>query len=104
MRSPSGETSSAQTLRAQLLDACRVPTTKVFVGQLTYYSYSLNEMIPLVVPRGIADGAPVGLYWQWSVTDEGEYKRNAAINKTFRAVFTSDGRTTGTFSDKYYTY
>ena len=104
MRNPAGDTSSALTLQAQLSDACRVPTTEVFIGKLNWFSYAVNEMVTLVVPGGIADGAVVGLYYQWTIDAAGKRKGNVCVNSHFREVSSSDGKTKATFGDGYYTY
>lgn len=104
MSNPSGDTSRAITLQEQLSDACRVPSTQVFTGKLNWLSYADNDMITLVVPRGVSDGAPVGLYWEWTVDNAGNLKKNKCVNSTFRAVSASGGQTTGTFDDGYYTF
>ncbi|EIW52721.1 uncharacterized protein TRAVEDRAFT_135035 [Trametes versicolor FP-101664 SS1] len=104
MRNQSGDTSSAITLQEQLSDACRVPSTEVFTGKLNWFNYAVNDMITFVVPRGVAVGAPVGLYWQWTEDANGNLKQNRSVNSTFRAVSASGGQTTGTFDDGYYTF
>ncbi|KAI0650856.1 hypothetical protein C8Q79DRAFT_1007084 [Trametes meyenii] len=105
MREPRGFSSSIQTtLQAQLSDVCCVPSTEVFTGKLNFLDYAVDEMITLVIPNGIADGEPVGMYWEWTKDGQGRPKQNHCVNSTFRGVVTTGGETKGTFDDGYYTY
>jgi len=38
----------------------------VFFGKLNYMDYADNEMIILVLPKGLKEGDPVCAYWQWT--------------------------------------
>lgn len=105
MRNPQGERNSATNLQIQSSDAVRVPSTEVFTGKLNWWSYAQNEMITLVVPSGITNGAPVGFYHEWTVDGAGHAKSNHSVNATLSSVSTSaNGNITGRFTDGYYTY
>ncbi|KAI5889809.1 uncharacterized protein SCHCODRAFT_02635681 [Schizophyllum commune H4-8] len=104
MRNPTGETSAPATLQVQLADECRVPSATVYTTKLTYSSYAIDEMATLVMPRGLADGAPVGLFYQWTEDAAGRRKQNACVKGTFRTVVETDEWTQGTFDDGTYLY
>ncbi|KAI0667597.1 hypothetical protein C8Q78DRAFT_312143 [Trametes maxima] len=103
--SPEGNLSDPFTLPLQYGDASSIPSTSVYTGKLNWLTYAYDEMVTLVVPSGVFDGAPVGLYHQWTVSKEGDAKRNHSVNSTFRAVTVgNNGDVTGTFDDGYYTF
>ncbi|KAG7086960.1 hypothetical protein E1B28_002877 [Marasmius oreades] len=105
MWNPANERSNPMTCTRQYGDLARVPSTAVFTGKLNWFNYARNEMVSLVVPNGVSNGAPVGLYSQWSVDGAGVPKANHAVNSTFRNVTASaNGEAKGTFDDGYYTY
>ena len=105
MWNPKGDRSSPLTLARQYGDLARVPSTAVYTGKLNWFNYAENEMVALVVPKSVSNGAPVGLYYQWTVDGAGVKNSNHAVNATFRDVTTSaDGGTKGTFDDGYYTF
>ena len=58
-------------------------------------------MATLVIPFDIGEGAPVGLYTQWTVDGAGRPKEIHPINAVFESV---SGSSEGTFTDGYYTY
>ncbi|KZV89252.1 hypothetical protein EXIGLDRAFT_618459 [Exidia glandulosa HHB12029] len=99
-----GATSATRTLQGRFSDECRVPTTQIFTGKLNWLSYATNEMFTLVVPGGVANGAPVGLYYQWTVNGAGNYKVNHSITTNFRTITPTQRATTGKFDDGYYTF
>lgn len=105
MRNPQGDRSDPITLTRQYGDAARVPSTAVCTGKLNWLEYAKNEMITLVIPAGVSNDAPVGLYHQWTVDASGNEKKNHPVNATFRNVTTSsNGDVKGTFDDGYYTF
>ncbi|KAI0647978.1 hypothetical protein C8Q79DRAFT_542574 [Trametes meyenii] len=105
MSSPEGNLSDPFTLPLQYGDSSGIPSTSVYIGKLNWLTYAHDEMVTLVVPSGVSDGAPVGLYYQWTVDSEGDAKKNHPVNSTFRAVIIGDnGDVTGTFDDGYYTF
>ncbi|KAI0677669.1 hypothetical protein C8Q78DRAFT_1066139 [Trametes maxima] len=105
MREPRTYSSSPQiTLQLQLSDVCCVPSTEVFTGKLNFLDYAVDEMITLVIPNGIANGEPVGMYWEWTKDGQDRPKQNHCVNGTFRGVVSTGGETKGTFDDGYYTY
>ena len=103
MSSSTGETIET-TLQAQYLgwQDTRVPIGKVYTGAITWDSpedsyVARNEMVTLVIPKGIRVGAPVGLYWQWTVDRYGDENVNVCVNTGFDAVHTSADQLRGTF-------
>ncbi|KAG7086110.1 hypothetical protein E1B28_003624 [Marasmius oreades] len=104
MFNPKGDRSEATTLNRQFGNLVQFRSTTVFTGKLNWLKYAENEMLTLVVPRGVSNGAPVGLYHQWTVDAKGVKKANHAVNATFRDVTTDKGETKATFDDGYYTY
>ncbi|KAH6916864.1 hypothetical protein BKA70DRAFT_1485819 [Coprinopsis sp. MPI-PUGE-AT-0042] len=104
MRNPKGDTSKPITLTRQRGDDDLIPSTIVCTGKLNWFSYALNEMITLVIPSGVSDGAPVGLYYQWTVHSDGTHKKNSPVNGVFRNVTTQNNEAKGTFGTGYYTY
>ncbi|KAI0073031.1 hypothetical protein K474DRAFT_1604048 [Panus rudis PR-1116 ss-1] len=105
MRNPSGEQHGPFTLDRMYGDTLRVPSAEVYTGKLTWSEYADNEMITFVVPEGVADGAPVGLYHQWTTDADGNAKTAHKVTTTFSNVATDeDGKVTGSFSDGYYNY
>ncbi|KAG7100238.1 hypothetical protein E1B28_002012 [Marasmius oreades] len=102
---PANNQSAATKLERQYNNLVQFRSTAVFTGKLNWFKYAENEMLTLVIPRGVSNGAPVGLYHQWTVDASGVEKANNAVNSTFRDVKTdADGETKGTFGDGYYTY
>ncbi|PIL37681.1 hypothetical protein GSI_01375 [Ganoderma sinense ZZ0214-1] len=62
-------------------------------------------MITLVLPAGDFFGAPVGLFYQWTVDAKGVAKRNQVDVGTFSAVeVLKDGTGVGVFKASFYTY
>ncbi|KAH6916865.1 hypothetical protein BKA70DRAFT_1485827 [Coprinopsis sp. MPI-PUGE-AT-0042] len=105
MRSPRGTAKKPITLNRQYGDSARVPSTVVCTGKLNWYSYAANEMVTLVIPAGVSNGAPVGLYYQWTIDVKGATKQNMSVNATFRDVAISPkNEVKGTFDDGYYTF
>ncbi|KAG7096268.1 hypothetical protein E1B28_003716 [Marasmius oreades] len=107
MFNPKGDSSNATTLDRRYSDLVQHRSTAVFTGKLNWFTYAENEMVTLVIPRGVSNGAPVGLYYKWTVNSKGVRKANHAVNSTFHDVTTrANGETVGTFgtSDGHYTY
>ena len=105
MRNPSGEHAGPFKLSAVRIDAARVPSTVVYTGKLNWLSYAKDEMITLVVPGGVSEGAFFGLYHQWTVDAGGNKKANHAVNGAFQDVKADlAGHVTATFRASYYTY
>ncbi|KAL1724130.1 hypothetical protein EV715DRAFT_189566 [Schizophyllum commune] len=101
--SSTGETIET-TLQAQYpgWGETRVPIGKVYTGTITWESpedsyVARNEMVTLVIPKGIRVGAPVGLYWQWTVDRHGDEHVNVCLNTGFDTVHTSADQLQGTF-------
>lgn len=61
-------------------------------------------MVTLVVPSGISNGVPVGLYHEWTKDGSGTHKSNHIANATIRSVSSTNEGVIGTFDDIYYTY
>ncbi|KAK7447460.1 hypothetical protein VKT23_014169 [Stygiomarasmius scandens] len=102
MRNPKGDHSDPMTLTKQYSPK---PSTTVLTGKLNWLTYADNEMVTLVIPCGVSNGAPVGLYFEWTVDANGNKKGNVTENSTFREVSTaSSGDVTGVFGEGYYTY
>lgn len=100
MKNPQGDQSGMNRLAKQYEDAVRIPSVTVYTGKLNWFQSASNEMITLVMPTGITNGAPVGLYYQWTVDAKGRGKQNSTIDTIFRDVFIrSDGFIQGTFDD-----
>ncbi|KAG7086111.1 hypothetical protein E1B28_003625 [Marasmius oreades] len=100
MSNPEDEHSDVATLNRVYGNLVQFRSTVVFTGKINWSNPPLeNEMITLVIPNGISNGSPVGLYQATSSVTNG-------INKTFRNVTTStNGEVKGTFDDgKGYTY
>uniref|UniRef100_A0A0W0GBN7 Uncharacterized protein n=1 Tax=Moniliophthora roreri TaxID=221103 RepID=A0A0W0GBN7_MONRR len=105
MRNPSGGHSEPMPLARQYGNFGEVPSTSVYTGKLNWLNYAQNEMIVLVIPVDVSNGAHVGLYYQWTVDGAGVKKKNHYINTTFREVTTlPNGDVKGTFDDGFYTF
>ncbi|KAJ7769330.1 hypothetical protein B0H16DRAFT_1673425 [Mycena metata] len=90
-------------------DAVRVPSTSVFTGKLNWFEFSKNEMVTLVIPGEVANGAPVILSYQWTKDGVGKPKVNHTVIGTLSNVFhprSLDGgsRANATFGDGYYDF
>ena len=83
-----------------------MPSISVYSGKLDFSNEVENEHAALVIPFGISNGAPVGLYFQWSTqTGNHSEKENHTINATFREVSTaSEHQVKGTFDDGEYKF
>ncbi|KAH6916876.1 hypothetical protein BKA70DRAFT_315572 [Coprinopsis sp. MPI-PUGE-AT-0042] len=105
MRNPKGDTSQPLTLIRQPGESDQSPSTVTYTGKLNWFNYAVNEMIVLVIQAaGVSNGAPVGLYHQWTVHSDGTQKKNCPVNATFRNVTVQSDGIKGTFGDGYYTY
>ncbi|KAI3616770.1 hypothetical protein WG66_004144 [Moniliophthora roreri] len=94
------------TLTQRYADPARVPSTVVYTGKLEWSKYAKNEMVTLIIPAGVSNGAPVTIMHQWTVDSGGNKKANHDIRGTFRDVTTSpSGDVKGTLEyPGYYTY
>lgn len=105
IRNPTGD-STTSNLALQYSSTLKVPSTAVYTGKLNWLTHAKEEMITLVIPAGVTVGAPVSLYYQWTVDNAGNQKRNFASNAVFTSVNTaSNGDVTGILgSNWYYTF
>uniref|UniRef100_A0A0W0FRH0 Uncharacterized protein n=1 Tax=Moniliophthora roreri TaxID=221103 RepID=A0A0W0FRH0_MONRR len=105
MRNPKGDHSKPMPLDRQYGNFGEVPSTSVYTGKLNWLKNAQNEMITLVIPVDISNGAHVGLYYEWTVDSAGVKKKNHYINTIFREVTTlPNGDVKGTFDDGVYTF
>jgi hypothetical protein len=102
MRGSNEETS--MTLQLQYRDEDHNQSTIIHTGQLNWFKYAVNEMVTLVIPRGVSNGAAVSLCYQWTIHSNGTEKQSANVNATFRNVTTENNETKATFDNGYYTY
>ncbi|TFK76111.1 hypothetical protein BDN72DRAFT_831549 [Pluteus cervinus] len=104
MRNPSGASNRPTVLAKQFADASRVSPTGVYTGKLNWFRFAVNEMITVVIPAGISDGAPCSLFYQWTVDSKGNVKANSCQKGTLSSVRKSGNSVTGTLKGSYYTY
>ncbi|EJF63184.1 hypothetical protein DICSQDRAFT_168065 [Dichomitus squalens LYAD-421 SS1] len=105
MRSRSEGPAGPFTLPAMHAEASRMPSTVVYTGKLNWRSWAENEMITLVIPDGVSEGAFFGLYHQWTVDAAGNQKTNYPVNGVFQNVSADlSGAVTATSKASYYTY
>ncbi|TBU44481.1 hypothetical protein BD309DRAFT_30343 [Dichomitus squalens] len=105
MRSRSEGPAGPFTLPAMHAEASRMPSTVVYTGKLNWRSWAENEMITLVIPDGVFEGAFFGLYHQWTVDAAGNQKTNYPVNGVFQNVSADlSGAVTATSKASYYTY
>ncbi|KAL1680261.1 hypothetical protein EV122DRAFT_276439 [Schizophyllum commune] len=93
------ETPSTTTVRRSLSYPSLVPTTKVYTGKSDYHEDVTNEMITLVVPDGIYDGAPIGLYFQHTVDTQENPRTHYSISSTVHTVEKTEGQIKASFLD-----
>lgn len=105
MRNPMGDHDTSD-LALQYSNAVSVPSTVIYTGKLHWFKYAKGEMVTLVVPAGITEGAPVGMYFQWTVDSGGNEKKNHVTNASFKDVnIAVNGDITGRLDDSsYYTF
>ncbi|KAL1680262.1 hypothetical protein EV122DRAFT_208258 [Schizophyllum commune] len=98
------EPSSVSTLQKQMSTPSLVPSTKVFTGKINWSRFAFNEMVTLVVPNGVADGARVGLYFQWTTDWDGGHKSKVWTSSTFYNVSENQGIFSASFDGHYYKF
>ena len=82
-----------------------MPSVSVYSGKINFPEEAENEHVALVIPFDITNGAPVGLYFQWSTqTWNHKEKQNHQVNATFRDVTASEREVKGTFDDGDYKF
>ncbi|KAL1708000.1 hypothetical protein EV121DRAFT_288052 [Schizophyllum commune] len=95
---------SVSTLRLYTTALSLVPSTKVYTGKFSWWIHATNEMMTLVLPNGISAGAPVGLYFQFTVNWKNLPKTLYCVNSTFHTVQTSAGQIKASFNSAYYMF
>ena len=106
MHNPNGHSSSPFILLSEYNDPKPAPSASVYSGKLNkFLEEAENEHVVLVVPFGITNGSPVGLYFQWSAnTWNHKEKESQVVSATFRDVMTTPNEITGAFDDGEYTF
>ncbi|KAL1719056.1 hypothetical protein EV715DRAFT_273063 [Schizophyllum commune] len=97
-------TSSTSTLQRYTSLLTTVPSTKVYTGKFDWWIHAVNEMMTLVLPNGISNGAPVGLYFQFTVNNQNRPKTQYCVNSTFYDVQASAGQIKASFDGSYYKF
>ncbi|KAL1705500.1 hypothetical protein EV121DRAFT_279627 [Schizophyllum commune] len=97
-------TSSTLTLQRYTSLLTTVPSTKVYTGKFDWWIHAVNEMMTLVLPNGISNGAPVGLYFQFTVNNQNRPKTQYCVNSTFYDVQASAGQIKASFDGSYYKF
>ncbi|KAI5828750.1 hypothetical protein K523DRAFT_373430 [Schizophyllum commune Tattone D] len=95
---------SVSTLRLYTTALSLVPSTKVYTGKFSWWIHATNEMMTLVLPNGISAGAPVGLYFQFTVNWKNLPKTLYCVNSTFHTMQTSAGQIKASFNSAYYMF
>ncbi|KAI5892649.1 uncharacterized protein SCHCODRAFT_02668077 [Schizophyllum commune H4-8] len=95
---------SVSTLTLYTTSLTLVPSTKVYTGKFNWWTHATNEMMTLVLPNGISAGAPVGLYFQFTVNWKNLPKTLYCVNSTFHTVQISAGQIKASFNSAYYMF
>ena len=75
---------------------------RVYVGKMNWLSYAEDELLSIIIPRGIGNNMPVTAIWQWTVDAKGNKKPNVSVATTQSSANTTSANFT--FTDGYYTF
>ncbi|PIL37679.1 hypothetical protein GSI_01373 [Ganoderma sinense ZZ0214-1] len=94
------------TLTAMHTNTSNVRSGIVYTGNLEWAPNAAEEMVTIVVPYGVTEGAFFGLYYQWTMSPLKHVpKQNVAVCGVFQDVkIESNGTITTTYKDAEYTY
>ncbi|PIL37684.1 hypothetical protein GSI_01378 [Ganoderma sinense ZZ0214-1] len=108
MLDSTGFAGSTFDLAASHLNGATVHSAVVYTGSLQWFQHAKEEMMTLVVPYSVSEGAFFGLYYQWTQgpPPNGSPKQNVAIKGKFQQVspVSSDGQITATFEEGGFKY
>ncbi|KAL1707958.1 hypothetical protein EV121DRAFT_197992 [Schizophyllum commune] len=90
-------TPSVTTVTRSLSTPSLVPTTRVYTGKFSWPEEATNEMMTLVVPDDIYDGAPVGVYFQYTVNTPEAPRTRYSLSSTFHTVEKSNTQIKASF-------
>ncbi|KAM5545402.1 hypothetical protein V8D89_001015 [Ganoderma adspersum] len=87
------------------MNAARIPSTVVYMGQRGCLRYATDKRTALVVAYADADGTSFGLLHQRAIDARGVEKTNMSVNGVFQDVkIYANGTTTAKFGASYCTY
>ncbi|THH31954.1 hypothetical protein EUX98_g2250 [Antrodiella citrinella] len=88
MQLASGTTHSVDMGTPQFNSAqeCDTQNLCVFSGEMNFGKHALQEMAALVIPKGVGEGADIGIFHQWTIGHDGKRNVNRSITTKIKTT------------------